>query len=879
MKRFISEADVEREVAAAYTFFREQGSAMPPTFIEDYRRVMRCPDVEALAAYAEDALPLEQALSIAAHESQCPVCRADVAELRGYVRQQVSQLLAAMPLWASPFVGREELRESLGETLSSGNRQLLTLTAPSGTGKTRLTLETAVERSYLFSDGVWFAPIAGASDVATAAAEIARAVQLRLEPKDPPIEQLRDFFADKRALLVLDDVPAQSPAAQVAIELIRQTPDLCCLTTTISPFGVRGEHAVQLPPLQHRFPNFPISQFPDVESLQLFAAHVQVVQPGYRFDEPDLRSAAALCQRAAGMPLGIELAAARVREMSPGEMLRRMEERGAPPDDPVASLDEMMAWSYDLLSQRERNLLHQLSVFVGGFTAEQAAAVCEDDGLPLIESLEQKALLQRTETLGRARFQLLAPIRDFARQRLGERYEAMRRRHSAYFFRYAQHRDDLLSGRQQVDAMEEMSADLLNLRAGMDWAERCGDWRTAGGYGRAMSQFLIRHGLWTECSYRLRVASSSFHRAQDTTGHQDAQLELARCLTFKGEYNEAEAIFNAVAAEATQRGETARLAEATHGLGNVAQFRGQYAQATQRFEEVLKHFETTGDRWRVADCYHNLGWLAWRQGNYERAESLLKNSLEIQRERGDRYRLGATLAVLGNIAFEQGRWDEARQWFEESLQARQELGDARGIASAVTNVGMVWQALGDPARAAYCFAEAARRLERLGDRRTLGQVLMTQGNLALAQGDLAAAREHFEKGVKMFETVGNAHDSAQALGELGRVAQREGRREEASQLYRDSLTRLRAIGDRVSVAIALYRWGQLLSEGGDAERAALMLNVALNICTEGHRQERADVEAALRQLEDRLGAEQATTWRQQANALTLDEVVSLALRQ
>ncbi len=883
-KQPLSEADVERAVVAAYAFFREQGSETPHALIDDviglddFRRFMRCPDTETLSAYAEDALSLEDALRVAAHESRCPVCRADIAELRSVIRREMAPLLAAIPLWATPFVGREGLRTSLTETLTSGNAQLLTLAAPPGTGKTRLMLETAVEQSSLFPDGVWYVSVNGATDVTVTAAEIARAVRLRLEPKAPPIEQLVEFLSGKRALLVLDDVPASSPAAQVVAELTRRTSDCVCLAMTGAAFGVRGERTIPLPPLQ-TLPPSP-DELLSSESLQLFAAHVRTFQPDYRFDEPDLLSAVAICEHAGGMPLGIELAAARVREMSPEDILSRLKRRDVPPDNPTASLDEMIAWSCDLLTSREQNILSQLSVFAGGFFVEQAAAVCEEDDAPqLIESLERKAMLQRIDALGRARYQLLVPIREFARRRLSEREFAVKRRHAFYFLEYAQERDASLSGPRQVEAMEEASADLLNLRAGMDWAERAGEWHVAGGYGLALSQFLIRHGLWTECSYRLRVASLSFHRAKDVTRHQESQLELARCLTFRGEYHEAETLFNAVAAEAAQRGDVAILAEALHGLGNVAQFRGQYAEATRRFEEVLKRFEASGDRWRVADCYHNLGWLAWRQGDYEGAESWLKNSLEIQRERGDRYRIGTTLATLGNIAFEQGRLEEARQCFEESLLARQELGDARGIASAVNNMGGIWQALGDYARAEYCFAKAARDFERLGDRRDLGQVLASQGDLALAQGDLPRARERFETALKILEAAGDAHSMAQVLRDFGRVAQREGRREEAARLYRESLTRLHALGDVANAAVALYYYGQLLSEEGDEERAVLLLNVAFNLCAERRRQERGKVEAALSQMEERIGAEQATLWRQRANALTLDEAIALALRQ
>jgi predicted ATPase len=886
MKQTLSEAAIERAVAVAYDYLRERGGMTPHAVIDDligleaYRRYQRCPDSEELAAYAGEALPFDEAVRVAAHENRCPVCRADIEDLRGFVRQQVTQVLAATPAWTTPFVGREAPREALSAALSEDDAPCLTLTASPGTGKTRLVLETAVEQAYRFPDGVWYVAGTNGGDADFVATEIARAAQFPLSPRGAPVDQLQEFFADRRGLLVLDDVRAGSPAAQVMATLAQNGSGLRCLTTGTAPPGVPGEQALALPPMPVPSPEQDVERLLAGDSLQLFLAHVRTFAPDYAPDEPEARAAAAICTRAGGLPLAIELAAAGVREMSPQEMERRMEQRAAPPETfagtPGNALSDLLAWSYSLLSQRERTLLQRLSVFVDGFFVEQAVAICREEEAPeLLERLAQRALLQRLDRLGRARYLLPAPVQAFARQQLGAQNTPMRQRHLAYFLQYAEERAERLTEARQVEAMEEMAADLPNLRAGMDQAQESGTWRAAGGYGLALRRLFWRQGDWQESVERLRRAVTAFENAEEEAGRDQARMALAYGLVYRGGYAEAESLFQSLAEEAEARGALSLLAEARHGLGNVAQFRGQYADAAAHFQEALQQFTTVGDRWNAADCQYNLGWLAAQQGDYARAERLLLASLAVLRERGDRYRIGNALASLGNIALRQNRLEEARRRFEECLQVRQELGDARGVASAIGTMGTVWQALGDTARADYAFAEAARRFERLGDRRDQGQTLAMRGDLARVQGDLRRAREHFEAGLRILETVGDAHRLAEARGGLGRVAEQEGRREEAARLYRESLSQLHALGDTAGVAVLLTRFGRLLAAEGDAERAALLLHRAVALCAQRGLSEQAEAEAARRQIEDQLGAERAAALRPRADALTLAEAVSL----
>src|ERR1044071_9961041 len=224
--------EVEFERAVSVALGRGRGAATMEGFEDQkaYLRASSFPAPEALAAFAEDSLPLKEALEVASHRQQCPICRADLADIGGFVEQGVSELVAAIPAWASPFIGRDDQRESLGRMLESGNVPSIHVTAPGGGGKTRFSLESAVERSYLFSDGLWYTPLESARTENAAAAEIARAARLPLEPGLPAANQIESYFASRRGLLVVDDVTSDSPSANVLSRLSLSCPDLCILT-------------------------------------------------------------------------------------------------------------------------------------------------------------------------------------------------------------------------------------------------------------------------------------------------------------------------------------------------------------------------------------------------------------------------------------------------------------------------------------------------------------------------------------------------------------------------------------------------------------------------------------------------------------------------
>jgi predicted ATPase/Tfp pilus assembly protein PilF len=866
-----------------FVFVANRGGALPYAVLDDllgienYRRIAGCPDIETLAAYAEERLPFETAMRIGAHAARCPLCGPDLGDLREIVQIYDPEIVAAMSGWKTPFIGRQTDRETLGTALASERSRLLTVAAPSGAGKTRFALEAAVEHTSLFPDGVRYIGLAGHTRAVSAALEIARAAHMELNLRDAPEVQLRDHFAARRMLLVLDDLTPNSEAAAMIGILAERCPNLHCLSTAGSALGLNGEQVLTLPPLEMPETGRATEMLPARESVQLFTERVHAAAPDYVFAESDLRSAAVICRRAAGMPLAIELAAARVGERTVSEIAHELEANPAA-ETPVASLGALVEWAFDRLSRREQRLLAQCSVFVEGFFGEQAAAVCDEAAASdLLADLSIKALVQRGEALGRPRYRLLESVRANAARHLGSDREQYERRHSAYFLSYAQERAEWLESKRYREATEEFRLDLPNLRAGMDRGEARGEWRLTGEYEAALRLFLYLNGLWPEGAARAKRATEAFAKASNEPERERAQIHLAMLYARRDSYTEAEKLLHEIAQQATQRGDRATLAATRYGQGYIAQWQDRYDESAAHFQAARRYFEESGELRRAGDALTHLGKIAWRKGELATAETLLTEALTLHRRCDSRYSLSSTLSVLANVLLEQGRRTEARPLFDECLEIRRDIGDAHGEAATICNLGSLALAERKFAQAEYCFAEAWRRLVEMNARTGQGAVLCCQGCLALEQGDLALARQRFESSIEIHRELHNAIDTAEAEGHLARVAQLEGDRAAAQRLYFSSVTQLNALGAVRKAPEFLWSLSLLLAEEGALLPAALLLRAALVGYAERRGLESKTVTEDLRRIESRLAADGVARIEEWLVSRPLEEIVVEAL--
>ncbi len=880
MRPPISEAQVDRAIASAFALMESEQTATPHTIIHEligldrYRLYMGCPDPERLAAYAEENLPFEEALRMAVHENACPLCRAEITDLRGFVRQSPAHLFAEMPVWSTPFQQRIGLQDQLSAALEEGESRCVALTAPPGMGKTRLLLETAVEQSFHYPDGVWYVPCGQVQDERQLLNEIATAANLPFERRAAPSEQLRRTLAAKNALMVLDDVQTTGPALRFVEEIMAGGSELRVLAGSRSSIPLNASRSLSLTPLDMPRRSEAHDNPLDSAAVRFFYASAQTFeQTSLPTDHATLEAIQSICSRAEGNPLGIELAAARGQQMSPQEIAERLQ-RFEPPSG-TSALESLLAWTIHLLTPREQRLLRNLSVFTGSFAPGQAESVCEEAQTTLLlENLTRHALVQPIQTSAQTRYRLLDPVRGFVQAHSLTELAETRRRHALYFLGFARRHAEKLDVQEQVEAMQALTTDLPNLRSAVRWAQDEDERFVLGSFGLALNRYFFLSGDWQEGVEGLRRALTTFERSAERAKFDRARLSLAGSLTNKGEFDEAETLYNSVAAEAISRNETELLAEARHGLGNIAQRRRRYPEATLWFSEALNGFERTGNVWLAVICRLNLGWVKSRQGEFKEAEALLKACVPALRTRGDRYPLGDALSSLGNIARLQGRWEEARRYFEECLTARQEVGYVSGIAAMINNIGETWQASGDFVRAEYCYTEAARRYEQLGNKRDLASVIANQGSLALERSEKVRARDRFEEALRLVQETGDTHTAARLRRDLGRLAESEGRQREAAAHYRESLLQLDRLGAKSDVVLTLFHYGRLAASQNATRNAGLLLTMAAQMGTQLQLPESEAIQSALVALEKRLGKEMLRQLTLQASTATIEEILA-----
>ena len=883
MRSPLTDAQVERAVAEVFVHL-EANSSTPHAIIQEligldrYRLYRGCPDPERLAAFAEDTLPFEEALCVAVHEEACPVCHTEIADLRGFVQQAAARLFAEMPAWTTPFQERLGLQEKLDAELEQGRTRCLTLKAPAGMGKSRLLLETAIDQSFHYPDGVWYVPCGHIADSDRLLADIANAAHLPREPRGSGAEPVGRLLAGKRALLVLDDMPAGRDMMRLLENLVEESSELRVLAAAKSTLGLPGERTFTLPPLDTRFESRHDDPWSN-DSFRFFASHVQTFDPDYPLTEGDSGEAIRqICAYSGGNPLGIELAAARGHEMSPAEIAERLRLQAPPTGN--FGLDGLLDWTYALLSGREQRLLRGLAVFVGSFAPDQVESVCEEaDAQEILKTLARHALVQPVQIGALSRYRLLDPVQSFARKQFQVDISATARRHTLYFLGLAKRQGEKLDQHGQIEAIQALTTDLPNVRAAVQWAQTEDERFIAGSFGLALNRFFFLQGEWQEGIDGLRQAVSAFEASAEDSRYDRARLSLAGTLANKGDYDEAEALYTAVATDAIPRQEDLLLAEARHGLGSIAQRRRRYANASLWFEEALTGFLRAEDQRLATICRLNLSWVRTRQGQFEEAQALLTDCLPALRERGDRYPLGDALSNLGNIARMQGRWQEARKCYEEALQARREVGYVSGIAAMINNIGETWHATGDHVRADYCFADAARRYERLGNRRDLAAVLANQGALALDRSEKARARERFEEALRLLEETGDLHNAARVRRDLGRLAQSEGRLHEASGRYSESLRQFSRLGANPEIATTLLLYSKLADSQDAPRRAGLLLAMAHRLAVQFDLPEQVETRTALDILERRIGTEMLRQLTLQAGTTNVEEIAALVAHE
>jgi predicted ATPase/class 3 adenylate cyclase len=632
-----------------------------------------------------------------------------------------------LPLQPTPFLGREHEVQQIVDLLRRPEVRFLTLTGPGGTGKTRLALQAAAELLDDFPDGVFFVPLASLTDPALVLPTMAMTLGIREEGGQPLQERLQEYLAAKHLLLVLDNVEHLVAAAPHVGELLSTAPGLKVLTTSRLPLRLRAEREYAVPPLglPRRKPPPPPEQLSQYEAVRLFIERAQAVRADFTIDNATAPAVAEICWRLDGLPLAIELAAARIRMLPPQAMLARLEHRlpiltGGARDAPERqrTLRNTIAWSYDLLVPEDQVLFRRLAVFAGGATFEAADAVVNPDGSldvfgGLERLLEQSLLRQEVGPEGELRFSMLETIREYGLEQLeaaGESAE-VRHRHAAFYLRLVERAEPELLGPGQPLWLDRLETEHDNLRAALSWTLDM-DAETALRLAASLREFWFFRGHLSE-------GRAWLDRTLVTAGepgplHVGALHGAGMLAIHGGDYSQAAALEETCLALARKfqdrRGEALALLE----LGVLASQEGDSTRAIRLTESSLAVWRELGEAWGTALALNNLGYAAYRQGDFERAAALLDEALVVARIAGERMLLGSTLDSLGAVAEAKGELTRAAALYRDVLALGQEIGNHVTMAMALRALASVAAKVHQSASAARLWGAALGLEEAIG---------------------------------------------------------------------------------------------------------------------------------------------------------------------
>jgi len=679
--------------------------------------------------------------------------------------------LSFIPQPMTELVGRVREIVEIENALTCA--RLVAVTGTGGVGKTRLATEVAQRCVSRYADGACFVELAALTEPKLVAQTVAALLGVREQPDQSAEESLLQYLRTREVLLVLDNCEHLiQECRRLSGELLRHCPDLSLLVTTRQALGITGETVWVVPSLslpdpepQVREKDLP-SQLMEFDAVRLFVRRAEQVQPAFRLTTKNAPAVRQICRQLDGIPLAIELAAARLRVLTPEQIALRLEDRfhlltgGSQTAQPrQQTLKSALDWSYELLTEGERSLLRSLAVFAGGWTLEAAEAVCREgdalrawEVLDLLTSLLDKSLvIFKPGDESEGRYYLLETVRHYGLDRLVEAGEAetVRARHRDTYLEMMEALHLNLQGPEQAECLDRIEGEHDNVRAALQFClEQRRAQATTSGMQKAeeaylrlvcsMTDFWERRCYWSEGAAHLAEALEVTEGIAPRLRTR-VLLAVAGMRKLQGDPVGARRMNEQGLVLARAQQNSPQIATALQQLGTLAMIEGRYAEAEAYFEEALALSRAGNNRRGVAVCLTNLATITQPAGDYPRSYCLLHESLGILRELDDRAKIGVVLNNLGNLYYCQGNYAEARTYYEESLEIRRELGSKHGIALVLMHLGNVCNELGEYDRARQLMEESLSIRRKMGEVQQIGYALHNLGNVAFRRGDYAVA--------------------------------------------------------------------------------------------------------------------------------------------
>jgi predicted ATPase/class 3 adenylate cyclase len=772
-----------------------------------------------------------------------------------------------LPVQLTSFIGREKEIEQVKQLLFSTH--LLTLTGAGGVGKTRLALQAGADLVESFKEGVWLVELAPLTDSALVAQALVHTLGLRQQPRRSALDTLVDYLKPREVLLILDNCEHLIEAcAHLSGELLGKCPALRILATSRETFEIGGEVTYRVPSLSmpdaanlEANKEMLVEQLTHFEAVRLFIERAGAAQPGFKVSNQTAPAVAQICYHLDGIPLALELAAARVSYLSVEQILQNLNDRfrllkgGSRTSLPRhQTLQALIDWSYSLLSSQEQSVLNRLAVFAGGFDLEAAGKICvsadiaETEVMDYVIELARKSLLQVEEVSydqkTAVRYRMLETIRQYGLAKLketGETYQ-VRLRHLNYLLALAQEAEEKLKGAEQVEWLEKLEEEHDNVQEALGWGIANELAETALAIASALRQFWDIRGYWLEGWQWL-----------------DNALKAA----------------DNISVSARARG----LMEASwQGLGI-----NEYKLAITYTQESLKLYESLGDRRGRAYALANFIILAIFQRNFDKGLELAEESLAILKEENDTWFYGYIYSLKGWLKQGQGELEEARRCYEKALAISQELGNKNDIGWCKFHLGRISQNEQKLESATKLFTESASLSREVGNIWYLSLALGLRAIIELDWGNYDEARNLTEESLELIKKTNSPESQADSLRRLGVVMLFEKNYNRAAELFKESIILDQNYDRDDNLGICLECFGYLAWQRGNPERAirliatgeALIKRFNISYLSDERLMQNHFIKAIKKQLED--GGFLQGSWEDEV--LPVEEAIALALQE